>query len=64
MHLGIDAEVSVKLTQLGFDLDRDASMEHMKMLAEGGAGVSRTVWIDMESSAYVERNGRPVRDAA
>ncbi len=49
---GLSAEVSVKLTQLGFDLDRDRAMEHMRMLAEA-AGES-TVWIDMEGSDYTE----------
>ncbi len=49
---GLAAEASVKLTQLGFDLDRDRAMEHMRMLAEA-AGES-TVWIDMEGSDYTE----------
>ena len=49
---GLSAEASVKLTQLGFDLDRDRAMSHMKMLAEA-AGDS-TVWIDMEGSDYTE----------
>jgi len=49
---GLSAEVSVKLTQLGFDLDRDRAMGHMRMLAEA-AGES-TVWIDMEGSDYTE----------
>jgi proline dehydrogenase len=41
--LGLDAEASVKLSQLGFDLEPKATM----------ADMGRTVWIDMESSAYV-----------
>jgi proline dehydrogenase len=49
---GVSAEVSVKLTQLGFDLDRERAMAHMRMLAEA-AGES-TVWIDMEGSDYTE----------
>ncbi len=52
--LGVDAEVSVKLTQLGFDLDPDATMNHMERLADRSAEMERTVWIDMESSAYVD----------
>jgi proline dehydrogenase len=52
--LGVDAEVSVKLTQLGFDLDPDATMNHMERLADRSAEMRRTVWIDMESSAYVD----------
>jgi len=52
--LGMDAEVSVKLTQLGFDLEPDATMVHMERLADRSAEMGRTVWIDMESSTYVE----------
>jgi proline dehydrogenase len=52
--LGMDAEVSVKLTQLGFDLEPDATMVHMERLADRSAEMGRTVWIDMESSAYVD----------
>ena len=52
--LGVDAEVSVKLTQLGFDLEPDATMVHMERLADRSAEMGRTVWIDMESSAYVD----------
>lgn len=52
--LGLNAEVSVKLTQLGFDLEPDATMVHMERLADRSAAMGRTVWIDMESSAYVE----------
>jgi proline dehydrogenase len=50
---GIDAEISVKLTQLGLDLDADATKGHMERLAERSAALERTVWIDMESTAYV-----------
>jgi proline dehydrogenase len=52
--LGMDAEVSVKLTQLGFDLEPDATMVHMERLADRSGEMGRTVWIDMESSAYVD----------
>jgi proline dehydrogenase len=52
---GIDAEISVKLTQLGIDLDPAVARRHMAALAtrarELGAGV---VWIDMEGSDYTE----------
>lgn len=52
--LGLDAEISVKLTQLGFDLDRDATMVHVERLADRSAASGRTLWIDMESVAYVD----------
>ena len=55
----MDAEVSVKLTQLGFDLEPDATMVHMERLADRSAEMGRTVWIDMESSDVRRRNDRP-----
>ena len=51
---GIDGEASVKLTQLGFDVDAERALDHLRRLAERAAGSARTVWIDMESSAYVD----------
>ncbi len=52
-ELGIDAEVSVKLTQLGFDLDPEHTRMQVVRLAERSAALGRTLWIDMESTAYV-----------
>jgi len=51
---GIDGEISVKLTQLGFDLDVDRTLGHVQRLAERAAQTGRTVWVDMEGSAYAE----------
>lgn len=51
----LDADVSVKLTQLGLDLDAERAFEHVRRLAQGAATIGRTVWIDMEGSAYTER---------
>ncbi len=52
---GIDGEISVKLTQLGLDLDAGLAARHLAALAsrarETGAGI---VWIDMEGSDYTE----------
>jgi proline dehydrogenase len=52
---GIDGEASVKLTQLGFDLDEERTFEHCARLAARSAELDRELWIDMEGSAYVER---------
>jgi proline dehydrogenase len=52
---GIDGEASVKLTQLGFDLDEERSFEHCARLARRSAELGRELWIDMEGSPYVER---------
>jgi proline dehydrogenase len=51
---GLDGEVSVKLTQLGYDLDRDRALAHCERLAERAAAQGRTFWVDMEGSDYVE----------
>lgn len=52
---GLDGEISVKLTQLGFDLDEDRTLRHVERLAERAAQTGRTVWVDMEASNYAER---------
>lgn len=50
----IDAHVSIKLTQFGWDLDRGQAFERVRAVARM-AGTARTVLaIDMESSAYVD----------
>lgn len=51
----LDADISVKLTQLGLDLDGERAFGHVRRLAQRAATIGRTVWIDMEGSAYTER---------
>jgi proline dehydrogenase len=55
----LPAEVSVKLTQLGLDLDCDFCYANLVKLIERSRGdspaVAKTLWIDMEQNAYVER---------
>ena len=48
---GLDLEVSVKLTQLGLDFGSDIAQEGLKKLVEATSSI---VWIDMESSDYVD----------
>ena len=52
--LGLHGELSVKLTQLGFDLDVDHCFGHVERLAEAAARDGGVLWIDMEGSAYTE----------
>jgi proline dehydrogenase len=52
---GIKGEVSVKPTQLGMDLDPDICFGHLVRIAEKAAAAGSFLWIDMESSAYVEQ---------
>jgi proline dehydrogenase len=51
---GIDGEVSVKPTQLGLDLDPEVCFGHLVTIAQHAAEKGSYLWIDMESSAYVE----------
>jgi proline dehydrogenase len=51
---GLDGEISVKLSQLGFDLDEERTLGHVERLAQRAAAIGKTVWIDMESSGYAE----------
>ena len=51
---GIRGEVSVKPTQLGLDEDPDACLAHLVRIAEHATETGSYLWIDMESSAYVE----------
>ena len=52
---GLDAQVSVKLTQLGLDLDPACCRDHVRRLAERSAVNGAMLWIDMEQHAYVDR---------
>ena len=50
---GLQAEISVKLTQLGLDLSPDLCFEHLKAIIER-AQKDSIVWVDMEASNYVD----------
>jgi proline dehydrogenase len=54
----LPAEVSVKLTQLGLDLDREFCLANLAKLIERSGTPEptprKTLWIDMEQSAYVD----------
>ena len=50
---GLQAEISVKLTQLGLDLSPDLCFEHLKAIVER-APKDSIVWVDMEASNYVD----------
>ena len=51
----LDANVSIKLTQMGLDLGVDECLEVLAPVIEAGTRHGIFVRIDMESSAYVER---------
>ena len=51
---GLDAEISVKPTQLGLDLDRAATLTHLADLARHAAERDGLLRLDMEGSAYTD----------
>lgn len=51
---GADVHVSIKLTQLGWDVDRALSLDRVRALARSAGAGDTVLAIDMEGSAYVE----------
>ena len=51
---GLNAQVAVKPTHLGLDLDADLAGEHLQQLVRHAEATSSFVWLDMESSPYVD----------
>lgn len=48
-------EISFKLTQIGFDLSYDKTLEHVNKIVERGKELGIFVWIDIESHPYVDK---------
>jgi proline dehydrogenase len=51
---GLRAQISVKPTQLGLDLDPELCFRHLQRLVDRAEARDTFVWIDMESSPYVD----------
>ena len=52
---GLDAQISVKPTQLGLDLDAEQCQRNLDRICEKAERVGNVpVWIDMENSPYVD----------
>jgi len=47
-------EPSIKLTQLGLDIDRELAYGHLRDLAERAHKAGSYLWVDMEQSPYVD----------
>ena len=56
---GLPIEVSVKLTQLGLDLDESFCESNLSRLVSKSTP-GQTLWVDMEQSSYAERTLRTV----
>jgi proline dehydrogenase len=52
---GVPVNVSVKLTQMGFDIDEDLCHRNMTAILERARAHDAFVRLDMESSAYTQR---------
>jgi proline dehydrogenase len=52
---GVQSNVSVKLTQMGFDLGEDTCLTNVSAILERAKARQNFVRIDMESSAYTQR---------
>src|SRR2546425_13346444 len=51
---GLDAQISVKPTQLGLDLDKELCFRNLQRLVDRAGERRNFVWIDMGSSPYVD----------
>ena len=51
---GLDCEPSIKLTQLGLDINRDLAYGHLRALAARAQAAGSYLWVDMEQSSYVD----------
>ena len=51
---GVGAEISVKPTQLGLDIDAKQAYANLNRLAAAAAKAKCFLWIDMEGSAYTD----------
>jgi proline dehydrogenase len=51
---GLNAQMSVKPTQLGLDLDKALCVRNLRRLVDRAIERDNFIWIDMESSPYVD----------
>jgi len=54
MEAGVERNISLKLTQLGLDVDRACAVDNLRKILESAGPAGFFVRIDMESSAYTE----------
>ncbi len=50
----LNASLSIKLTQLGLDIDRQLCLSNVEKIAGAAASKGIFVWVDMENSPYTE----------
>ena len=54
-RFGVPAEISLKLTQIGFDISEDAAAVNFEKIIRQAAEQHNFIWIDMEQSSYTQR---------
>jgi proline dehydrogenase len=54
MDAGVERNISLKLTQLGLDVDRASAVDHLRRILELAEPAGFFVRVDMESSRYTE----------
>jgi proline dehydrogenase len=52
---GLSAQVAVKPSHLGLDIDADLARQHLLQLVSRAEATGNFLWLDMESSPYVDR---------
>jgi proline dehydrogenase len=52
--LKLDCEPSIKLTQLGLDINPELAYGHLRDLATRAHAAGNSLWVDMEQSPYVD----------
>jgi proline dehydrogenase len=55
VEAGLEPEISVKPTQVGLDIDPEATFVNLNRLADAAAKAKGFLWIDMEGTAYTDR---------
>jgi proline dehydrogenase len=60
---GLEAEISVKLTQLGIDIAPDVAAANLERILAKAEERGQFVWIDVEGSGYVDRTLELYRNA-
>jgi len=51
---GMRSEPSIKLTQLGLDIDKEQCFTNLRALAERAHATGNYLWVDIEQSGYVD----------
>lgn len=51
---GLPSQVSVKLTQMGLDIDKARCLDNLRRLVERADALGVYIWIDMEQHPYVD----------